>query len=235
VGRTDNAIGNLKSAAINGLKHGAIGYLNTDWGDFGHWQPLPASYLGFAVGAALSWAVEANLPLVDSKLPAALNLFAFKDSAGILGPLAYEAGNVYRILDDQRQHNGALMARANFSRLDKIPAERWLSGPLSLEKLYAAQAAMLKVSAALDQAHPRDAQVVADYKLAIGLWLHGCKRLLLVAGDTSITPESLLHELKPLRIAFEEAWLARNRPGGLRDSLERLDRLMREYQGLISK
>jgi len=59
-GRTDNAIANLLSAAENGLKHGAIGYLNTDWGDNGHWQPLPVSYLGFAVGAAYSWNLESN-------------------------------------------------------------------------------------------------------------------------------------------------------------------------------
>jgi hexosaminidase len=53
-GRTDNALGNLLSAAENGLKHGASGYLNTDWGDAGHWQMLPVSYLGFAMGAAYS-------------------------------------------------------------------------------------------------------------------------------------------------------------------------------------
>src|SRR6266849_5392230 len=48
LGRTDNAIANLRSAALNARKHGAIGYLNTDWGDYGHWQTLPVSYLGFA-------------------------------------------------------------------------------------------------------------------------------------------------------------------------------------------
>src|ERR1700722_1905608 len=37
-GRTDNAMCNLKSAAENGLRHGAVGYLNTDWGDHGHLQ-----------------------------------------------------------------------------------------------------------------------------------------------------------------------------------------------------
>ncbi len=51
-GRTTNALANLKSAAENGLAYGAVGYLNTDWGDNGHWQPLPVSYLGMAMGAA---------------------------------------------------------------------------------------------------------------------------------------------------------------------------------------
>ena len=42
----------IEVLAENGLKHGAVGYLNTDWGDRGHWQVLPVSYLGFAAGAA---------------------------------------------------------------------------------------------------------------------------------------------------------------------------------------
>src|SRR5206468_977052 len=59
-GRTGNALANLKNAAENGLKHGAIGYLVTDWGDNGHLQYLPTSYLGFAAGAAFSWCLSTN-------------------------------------------------------------------------------------------------------------------------------------------------------------------------------
>jgi hexosaminidase len=51
-GRTDNMLANQLSAAAHGLAHGAIGYLNTDWGDHGHLQYLPISYAGFAAGAA---------------------------------------------------------------------------------------------------------------------------------------------------------------------------------------
>ena len=45
-GRTDNALGNLRSAAESGLQYGAAGYLITDWGDPG---PLAA------VADQLSW------------------------------------------------------------------------------------------------------------------------------------------------------------------------------------
>ena len=55
IGRLDNAMENLRRAAKAGLTHGAIGYLNTDWGDGGHPQPLAVSYLPYAAGAALSW------------------------------------------------------------------------------------------------------------------------------------------------------------------------------------
>ena len=55
VGRHDNAFANLIAGAKAGLRHGAIGYLNTDWGDGGHPQPLAVSYAPFLVGAAVSW------------------------------------------------------------------------------------------------------------------------------------------------------------------------------------
>ncbi len=55
VGRHDNALVNLRLAAEAGLKHGAQGYLNTDWGDGGHPQPLAVSYVPYLAGASLSW------------------------------------------------------------------------------------------------------------------------------------------------------------------------------------
>ena len=42
-GRADNAIRNLALAAVAGREAGARGYLITDWGDFGHLQPLSVS------------------------------------------------------------------------------------------------------------------------------------------------------------------------------------------------
>ena len=55
IGRHDNGFANLREAAEAGRKHGAAGYLNTDWGDGGHPQPLAVSYIPYLLGAALSW------------------------------------------------------------------------------------------------------------------------------------------------------------------------------------
>ena len=59
-GRTENCLANLRAAARAGLAHGATGFLNTDWGDNGHWHFLPVSFLGIAAGAALSWHQEGH-------------------------------------------------------------------------------------------------------------------------------------------------------------------------------
>jgi hexosaminidase len=55
LGRHDTAFANLRLAADAGRRHGAIGYLNTDWGDGGHPQPLAVSWPLFAIGAARGW------------------------------------------------------------------------------------------------------------------------------------------------------------------------------------
>ncbi len=78
-GRTDNALGNLVNAAENGLKHGASGYLNTDWGDNGHWQVPSVSWLGLAAGAAFGWCLKSN---VDLAAPQVVSRFAFDDPSG---------------------------------------------------------------------------------------------------------------------------------------------------------
>jgi len=106
-GRTESSLGNLRNAAENGLKHGAVGYLITDWGDAGHWQPLPVSYLGFGYGAAVSWACAAN---VESDIAAAVSAFAFHDLTGTLGRIAYDLGNAY-LKTGVAIHNSTIMAR----------------------------------------------------------------------------------------------------------------------------
>lgn len=232
IGRTENALGNLRNAAENGKKHGAWGYLITDWGDFGHLQPLPVSYLGFAYGAALAWSVETNLGI---DLPAALDAYAFRDSSRVMGRLAYDLGNAYLLSDDLPHVNGSHMVRALFNRLEDIQTKAWASGmkepaPINPAKVRAAIWEVDRLMARLENASPADARVLDEYRVAVGMWKHGCKRMLLSAGDTSITLESMAAELRRLISDYSVCWLSRSRSGNLGDSLARLMRLFAEYE-----
>ena len=53
--RIDNANRNIRVMACEGVAHGAAGLLNTDWGDYGHYQPLGQSWYGYAYGAEQAW------------------------------------------------------------------------------------------------------------------------------------------------------------------------------------
>lgn len=49
---------NIKKMAEYGYKHGAIGLLNTSWGDWGNVSSLELSMYGLVTGAAKSWAID---------------------------------------------------------------------------------------------------------------------------------------------------------------------------------
>ncbi len=228
-GRTDNALGNLWNAAENGLKHGAIGFLNTDWGDNGHWQPLPVSYLGFAYGAAVSWAAAQNRAL---DVPRALDRHAFRDQGGVMGRLAYDLGNVYRLPGPALHNNSPLV------RLLNAP-EAPLDG-LTAAGLEQAEAAIDEIVTALDSAQMirLDADLVMDEFDLVGCLLkHACRlgraRLVAPGGTVRAIPAEvrahLAEELDAMIDEYRRIWLARNRSGGLADSAGRLEELLALY------
>jgi hexosaminidase len=96
IGRHDNAFANLRFAAKAGLRNGAIGYLNTDWGDGGHPQPLAASYLPYLMGAALSWCGES---FDESLLVPVLSRDVFRDSTQRIAKAALGLGFAHRKFD----------------------------------------------------------------------------------------------------------------------------------------
>jgi hypothetical protein len=95
LGRHDNALANLRAAARIGRKFGALGFLNTDWGDGGHPQPLAVSWPMFAAGAALAW----NSQVLDEhSLVTVLNRDIYEDSANKIAGAAFELGFVHKTL-----------------------------------------------------------------------------------------------------------------------------------------
>jgi hypothetical protein len=95
IGRHDNALANMRAAASAGLKHGALGYLITDWGDGGHPQPLAVSYLPYLAGASLSWCAKT---FDEAKLIPVLNRDVFKDPTGNAAKAAFALGRAHRKL-----------------------------------------------------------------------------------------------------------------------------------------
>jgi hypothetical protein len=95
IGKHDNALRNLRRAAEAGRKHGAIGYLITDWGDGGHPQPLAVSWLPFAAGAALAWSQKT---FKESSLVRVLSRDIFDDPSQRLAKAAFALGMAHRKL-----------------------------------------------------------------------------------------------------------------------------------------
>ncbi len=228
-GRTDNALGNLLRAAENGRSHGALGYLITDWGDRGHWQHLPVSYLGFGAGAGYAWCVDSNR---DLDVARAMSLFAFDDPSGTMGRIAYDLGNVYQVPGVPRLHNSSVLfwllqdAPQLHSPADAVPAA-------SFEATVARIDAILSGLDAAPMARPDADLVKREFANGGRLLRHACRRgLQRIAGDDLAERKAeLLADLEEAIAEHEALWLSRNRPGGLELSLKRFDRLLAAYRG----
>lgn len=224
-GRTDNALKNLRNAAVNGLKHGAVGYLIADWGDNGHWQPLPVSYLGFAYGAALAWSYETNH---QHDIAQAVSRYAFGDSSGALGRLVYDLGNTY-LEPGLQLHNCSVL----FNILQESPQVTAARKGLSEENLHKTLAYLDRIAQELPKApfqHPQAELIRREFMWTARMLKHACRRglwALAKAGgneDTGLRQE-LAREAEELLAEHGIIWLARNRAGGLQDSQARLEKL----------
>lgn len=228
-GRTDNAIGNLLSAAENGLDYGATGYLNTDWGDHGHWQALPVSYLGFAVGAAYAWALDANRAM---DVPRAVSWHAFRDPTGAMGRVAYDLGNVYRAIGVEPPNSSALFWILQ-RPLEWVRAQQPIPSDVFQRTLEAIDRAMLPLNGA-QIARPDAGLIAQEYTNMARLLRHACKRGLLALETDRIRADKMHAELdqdmQEIIQDYKRIWLARNRPGGLDDSVARLERAREDYR-----
>ena len=224
-GRTDNALANLVSAAKNGKKHGALGYLNTDWGDSGHWQPLPVSYLGFAAGAAYSWSLDTNRGL---DIAHSLSLYAFDDPTGNLGRVAYDLGNVYRSIGIEPGNSSALFGALQ-ATFDQIKKNQNLVTVEKLNKtLEDIDTALVPLTSARSTSPDAD-EINREFRFAAHAVRHSCYRILLAFGFDDKSPEELTADMDEIMREHEVVWLARNRPGGLVDSTARFQKAKADY------
>lgn len=223
-GRADNALANINNAAQNGLLHHAQGILITDWGDNGHWQQLPIAYPGISHGAAIGWCLEANQ---DRDIEDGLNHLVFNDTAQVLGGTLLAIGNMYKAW-------GILLPNSSpLFWLLQNPADEILSFfPEELNRIQETLDILDDTQGKLSGLHlhrPDAATIKREMNMTIGLMRHACKRALWLKNKNTHTAKELLYEINGLLFDFQELWLQRSRPGGLRDSLAKFDTIREEY------
>ena len=234
LGRTTNMIGNCRAAAEAARADGASGFLNTDWGDMGHLQYLPVSEPGLAYGAAVSWCLDANR---DLDLAAALDAHAFDDPAGKLGPALLTLGDAYLGVVPRIWNMSVLTMHLYWPQLQ---LGRTFSDGLTTDDLLSVERTLADAVTRLGQARPRrsDGALVLDElrtgAALVSLLCRDARARLDADGWLASVPEArrreLAADLGPLIEAHRHLWLARNRPGGLDDSLAWLEHLRECYR-----
>lgn len=222
IGRHDNGFKNLLLGAKAGRQHGARGYLNTDWGDGGHPQPLAVSYAPFLLGAAASWCGKTG----DEKLLAAvLSRDVFHDPTGSIAKAAIALGFAHRKFG-YREANvtpfGAVIAapppetrelfcRSGLKYYARIPAR----------KIRAALAEVEKQRAVMRRGQPRTAAgylLRTELDLAARMAAQSCHIMLwqqaLAAGQKTLARKLArlgIRALESIERDFKAYWRKRNK------------------------
>jgi hypothetical protein len=223
-GCNEAGIGSNRSAAQAGLEFGAGGILNTDWGDFGHWQTLPVSFIGFAAGAAVAWCESAN---TDEAIRAALDPHVFRDAAGVMGRTAYDLADTWMHVSENAtaSHLLHLIIQDGFSCV--LPTNV-TSATLAAAEAHIEATLSLMRGARMDR--PDATLILDEFSHNASMALTACRMgQVRLSNDTSSTSRATLaRAFEQIVEEHQRVWLARNRPGGLRDSLCVLETRRRE-------
>jgi hexosaminidase len=234
-GRIDNAKANLLNAAINGSKHGAAGYLITNWGDYGHWQPLSVCLPMYAYGAGVNWCVETNQKMDVAQ---AMDVFVFYDEADLMGKLIYDLGNVYQ-KPGVIVGNGSVLFRClqnpgtniNESYYAKLTAEKLLETREYIDGLMAKlkQVKMARPDAKVYLDEVANAARLLRFATELAIEWKQTDEGKVKAIDAKRRAE-LADELKQIIAEHKRLWVIRNRVGGLADSVAKMEMVLNELE-----
>jgi hypothetical protein len=222
VGKHDNALANLRTAAKAGKKFGAIGFLNTDWGDGGHPQPLAVSWPLFAAGAALAWNSKA---LNEKNLPAVLSRDVFEDSTGKIAEAGFKLGFAHKklgvnapnetplgsVIAAPKPEDRELFCRNGLKWFAKVPKRKILS---TLKEIQKQRAVLQRAKPTSDSGKI----LMRELDLAAQMAAQSCKFMfwqqLVVVGNKSaakVLAQRCIRELRELEKDFSAYWPLRNK------------------------
>lgn len=202
-GRLDNALTNQAEAVAAALRHGASGILLTTWGDGGHHQPWPTSWLPMTAGLAMAWRHTANLSPDFARGCAALGGLSAADGAAVAETLRLVGG--LDGLTAKAVRNRSLSWDFLTCAPEALPGH--LEG-VKKEEVEASLAHLERCRAAA--AGIADDRVREELTLGVDLAAAGFRR-----AQGSALPSD---ERTSLLARHREAWLRRSRPGGLDES-----------------
>ncbi|MFM7210251.1 MAG: beta-N-acetylhexosaminidase [Verrucomicrobiota bacterium] len=202
-GRLDNALTNQAEACAAALRHGARGTLTTTWGDGGHHQPWPTSWLPMTAGLAMAWRFTANLSPDHARGCSVLGGLSAADGAA--------AAETLRLMGTLDGLTAKSVRNRSLSWDFLTCAPEALPGHLEGVKAEEAEASLAHLDRCrASAAGISDRRVREELTLGVDLAAAGFRRAL-GRGLPSDERASLLAR-------HREVWLRRSRPGGLDES-----------------
>jgi hypothetical protein len=226
VGRVDNALGNIKNAIYSGQKHGSLGFLLTDWGDNGHPQHPLISILPMVFAASIGWNCSAELSPDD--LIKFTDLYIFKTNDISLSKILYILGNIYK---DFKTTNASIYFHAlifpdkfDVKSLDEKDIEVIKSNLTEVER----------VISELKNCRDSSLRFLIDQLINNAEMLSLSMRYILLLkkyGNIHLIPKNEWFDFEKsfqeMIEKYKSVWLKLNKPGGLKQSFEKLTKILK--------
>jgi len=235
--------GNIMGYAAAGKRYGAVGLLNTDWGDGGHYNFMEYSWFGYLVGAEQSWNTKGDYESFTKRFverflgSSSAALVKAVDELGELNSLDYP-----KYYESIWQHiyfapaGDALFSKPEacevFTTRKRKPAIATIRLNSALGRKTAERTTRVRD---VLTAHLRD-DATDPYDIMV-YWIFACDTLihagnkLAVLGpggkDTKAARRKLKREMTELQKRFETLWMARNERSEIRITLNRYRKALR--------
>jgi hypothetical protein len=238
--RIDNSLENIARYADAGKRHGALGALVTDWGDFGHYNLQGNSWFGYAWAAQQAWSGHAEPRAFDRAFARLL----FGDASGEAARLYRELGGIHDA--GFAIFNGSAIQFLYFDDLDTaffVEAAKSTALLRSRRKLERVRA---RIAAARERFR-REMTTWEELLLAADASLHAVRKALAgaeyvawrrrpaalpAARRRALARElaSLADEQVELARTLRRLWLRRSRPSELEMTARRIRRSVRSLR-----
>ncbi|NQU41115.1 MAG: beta-N-acetylhexosaminidase [Lentisphaerae bacterium] len=234
-----NAIGNVSNFARTGRRCGVEGMLNTDWGDFGHRNPLGVSLHGYAHGAAHAWHGHG---VDDATFTQTFAQQVFGDSGALADAIRVLGATAGQVHADSRSLYHALVEPirlpvnrfvTRFRRVslvghypDQFPNMISQGRPEALEDVIDRLTSPTLWPDATANLPEFETQALADYRLASAMDVLAAERSLIGQSHRAgckVSPAELngwADAMTDLMAGFEGLWCLRFRPSKLADNLK---------------
>ena len=216
----EEARGNISGYARAASRLGATGLLTTDWGDMGHFNMLPCSYHGMALGAAMSWNPNADERAAFDR---AFSLQFFGDRSGAAARLYHKAGTTgiaawpYLITD-----------AADLPPFDKSSVRK-------ASKLAGETARWAAEFKAMKPAYWVDENDLEQLSLACEAIRLNAGRMVIEqgAGPSASRRREFAKELAAFSARYKDAWLAANKRSSLDELMSAFKKTAAGFAGAV--
>ncbi|MBN1686009.1 MAG: family 20 glycosylhydrolase [Spirochaetales bacterium] len=247
--RIDKAMKNIDEFAAIAVSHGAEGLLNTDWGDYGHRNPLGVSLVAAAYGGAHAWNHQATTGISKTDFIRSFCLHTFGDLDGLVdqyvlatGDDRYETWAYHCLMEsifEPTSHGRGFCQGKPVIAAVKLSKKKTDDMRGAATKLGGGAACLDAFDAQYGEERRFERIALEEYVLANRMNLAALNRLELSGairsgkkpGKKKLTDHE--RELFEIRDDFQRLWLLRSRVSRLEDNLAGFDAVIAEVRGRI--